>query len=302
MIRDRLRASAMNDWALLGVPLYTLSNYKGTGDAPGALRRAGLAGAFGSPADLGDVEIPPLGKDRTEGKTMNLSHFRDATSRIFAAARAVRGRSLLILGGECSGTVGVMAGLAEAYGSKPGMLWLDAHGDFNVPDTSPSGYIGGMCLAMACGLVPGLDLGIGPGPPPLAGERLVHVGSRALDPPEVAAFSSSPAKLYTAQQVKKVGAADVAEEAARHLDNRSDWIACHLDVDVVDPELIPSVNYPTPGGLTMEESSTIIGELSRTGKLRAIELAAYDPSKDARGASAKKIVELMSKSFARIQE
>ena len=283
----------MDDWALLGAPIYTLSAYRGMGDAPTALRKAGLARTLGSQADYGDVDIPRLRKDQAEGNTKNLAHFRDATSLIFARTKASRHERLLVLGGECSETVGVMAGLAEAKGGKPGMLWLDAHGDFNVPVTSPTGYIGGMCLAFACGMAPGLDLGIGQTPPPLAGERLVHVGSRALDPPEVAAFNSSPAKLFTAQQVKKLGAADVAEEAARHLDNRSDWIACHLDVDVVDPELIPSVNYPTPGGLTIEETSVVIRKVLGTGKTRLLELAAYNPTKDRDAVSASRIIGLM---------
>ena len=175
------------------------------------------------------------------------------------------------------------------------MLWLDAHGDFNTPATSPSGYIGGMCLAIACGKAPGLGLEFGH---PLAEERLVHVGSRALDPPEVAAFNSSPAKLYTSQQVKKTGAADVAEEAARHLDNRSDWAVCHLDVDVVDPEFIPAVNYPTPGGLTPEEAAVLIRALHRTGKLRVLEVAAYNSSKDRRHESVDRVVALLRNVFS----
>jgi len=284
-------------WTLLGAPIYTLSSYKGMGEAPAALRKAGIGTVLGLLNDRGDVEIPHLKKDVQEGKTKNLAHFREASSRIFRATSEEKEAPVMIIGGECSETVGAMAGLARAYGGKPGMLWLDAHGDFNVPETSPSGYIGGMCLAMACGMAVGLDLGIGPTPPPLAGERLVHVGSRALDTPEVVAFNSSPAKLFTTQQVKKIGAADVAEEAARHLDNRSDWIACHLDVDVVDPDLIPSVNYPTPGGLTLEETSMVIRKLIRTGKVRVLELAAYNPSMDRRAASAKRIIELLRASF-----
>ena len=283
----------MSEWALLGVPIYTLSSYRGMGDAPIALRKAGLVESLGSPLDCGDVEIQRLKKDMADGVAKNLTHFRNATSLTYARTKSSKQERLLILGGECSETVGVMAGLAEAYRGKPGMLWLDAHGDFNVPETSPSGYIGGMCLAFACGMASGLDLGTGQAPPPLAGERLVHVGSRALDPPEVAAFNSSPAKLFTAQQVKKIGAADVAEEAARHLDNRSDWIACHLDIDVLDPELIPAVNYPTPYGLTTEETSVVISKLLGTGKVRALELAAYNPSKDRGASSAKKIIELL---------
>jgi arginase len=268
-------------------------DYRGIGDSPGALRKAGL-GVVGGGSDLGDVEIPRLKKDVMEGRTKNLTHFKEATSRIYARVRSLQAERVLVVGGECSETVGTMAGLAEVFGRRAGMLWLDAHGDFNTPETSASGYIGGMCLALACrrAAATGLDLGIGE--PPLADERLVHVGSRALDPPEVVAFNASPAMLYTSQQVKKSGADEVAGETARHLDNRSDWIACHLDVDVIDPVSIPSVNYPTPGGLTLEETATILTALRRTQKLRALELTAYDASKDRSSSSANRIVELLN--------
>lgn len=287
----------MGEWTLLGAPLYTLSVYRGMGDAPAALRKSGLANVFESPVDLGDVSIQPLKRDVLEGRAKNMSHFREASSRLYSATRQLKQGRLLVIGGECSETVGAMAGFSEANGGKAGMLWLDAHGDFNTPESSPSGYIGGMCLALACGMAPGLDLGVGQAPPPLAGERLVHVGSRALDPPEVEAFSASPAKLYTAQQLKKAGVEEVAEEAARHLENRSDWIACHLDVDVLDPALIPSVNYPTPGGLTLEQTATVVRRLEGTGKLKALELAAYNPHKDPRLESARRIVDLLKAIF-----
>ena len=113
----------------------------------------------------------------------------------------------------------------------------------------------------------------------------------------MAAFNSSPAKLFTSQHVKKVGAAEVGEEAARHLANRSDWIVCHLDVDVIDPSLIPAVNYPTPGGLTPEETTTIIRALARTGKLKAFQLASYNSSNDRGGASARAVVGFVGKAF-----
>ncbi len=286
----------MGDWSTVGAPLYTLAQYKGMGDAPAALRKAGLAKVLRVGRDLGDVEIPQLKRDALEGVVKNLSHFRDATTRIYNAVRSAGAERAVILGGECSVTVGVMAGLAQAFEGKAGMLWLDAHGDFNTPATTPSGYIGGMCLAVACGRAAALGLSPGSGYP-LAEERLVHVGSRALDPPEVEAFNSSPAKLYTAQHVKKSGAADVAEEAARHLDNRSDWIACHLDVDVVDPEFIQAVNYPTPGGLTFDEASMIIRAILRTGKMKVLEVAAYNAARDRRGGNARAIVELVGRAF-----
>jgi len=288
----------VGDWAVLGVPIYTLAAYKGMGDSPAALRKAGLLRAAGGESDFGDVGIPRLKKDVVEGKTKNLTHFRGSTSKTYSVAKSIAADRVLVAGGECSETVGVMAGLSEALGGKPGMLWLDAHGDFNTPETSPSGYIGGMCLALACGRGAGLDLGLESKRFPLAEERLVHIGSRDLDQPEIAAFNSSPAKLFTSQQVRKSGASEVAEEAARHLDNRSDWIACHLDVDVVDPQFIPAVNYPTPGGLTLEEASIVVRKLATTQKLRALEVAAYNPVKDKGGVSAKRIVELIRASLS----
>jgi len=278
--------------------LHTLASYTGMGDAPLALRKAGLGRALGDPTDIGNIELPPLKKDVTEGKVKNLTHFKDATSRIYEATKSIQAEQVFIVGGECSFTVGALAGLSEVFGGKPGMLWMDAHGDFNTPETSPSGYIGGMCLAMTCGRSQGLGLEFGGHGPPLGEERLVHVGSRALDPPEVAAFNASPAKLYTAQQVKKTGAADVAEEAARHLDNRSDWIVCHFDVDIIDPELVPSVNYPTPGGLSLEQTAMIIKTLLKTEKLKVLELAAYNAVNDRRGSSAGRIVDLMKAVFS----
>lgn len=288
----------MRAGTLVGVPLYTLSGYKGTGRAPSALRKAGIGEALGATADLGDVDLHPLNEDLLEGKVKNLTHFKDATRAVYEALRSVAAERVFVLGGECSESVGTMAGLAEAFGGRPGMLWMDSHGDFNTPETSPSGYIGGMCLAMACGRSQDLGLPLGPAGPPLAEERLVHVGSRALDPQEVVALNSSPAKLFTSQQVKKSGAAEVAEEAARHLDNRSDWIACHLDVDVLDPQYLPAVNYPVPGGLSPEECSTIIRTLKRTGKMRVLEIASYNASIDQGRPSAKKIVDLLRDVFS----
>ena len=278
---------------LLGAPLYTLAAYSGMGLAPNALRKSGLASAFGRPIDAGDVALPPLEKDLVGGSIKNLAHFIDCTARVFERTKDLDSDFVVLVGGECSMTPGALAGLTESFEGKPGMLWLDAHGDFNTPESSPSGYIGGMCLAMACGRGPDLGAEFERRRPLLAEDRLVHMGSRALDPPEVLAFDSSPARLFTAQQVRKVGAETVGEEAARHLSDRSDWLVCHLDVDVVDPAWIPAVNYPTPEGLTIDQTAAIIRALVKTDKLRVFELAAYNSSRDRGGRSARAIVSLL---------
>jgi arginase len=279
--------------ALIGAPLYTLAGYAGMGDAPPALRKAGLARSLEA-TDLGDIRLPSLRKDSTEGRTKNLRHFSNCTSVIYDKVKTVQADRLIVLGGECSETVGTMAAVAETLGGKAGMLWMDAHGDFNTPESSPSGYIGGMCLATACGRTPGLGINLGSNAPPVAEERLVHVGSRALDRPEAESFGDSSVRLYSSKQVKSVGAEKLAVEAVRYLENRSDWIACHLDLDVVDPTLIPCVNYQEPGGLGLEEVAAIIRSAVRTGKLRVIEVDAYNPSKDRDGSTAARIVDFVT--------
>lgn len=285
----------MKGWSLLGVPVYTIARYMGMGEAPSALREAGLPRAMGASEDLGDVQLPDLPADVVEGGLKNLAHFKQSTSIAYRATRSVDADRLVVLGGECSETVGVMAGLAEAFGGKAGMLWMDAHGDFNVPESSPSGFIGGMCLAMAAGRTPGL--GLLPGAPPVTDARLVHVGSRALDPPEAEAFRSSRARLITSQQLRERGAVDAAMEAAAHLEANSDWIACHLDLDVIDPEVIQAVNYPEPGGLGLEETSAVIRAVMKTGMVRLLEVTAYNPSLDPRGDSIGAIMRLLGGVF-----
>lgn len=282
----------MGGWTLVGVPLYTIAGYRGMGEAPTALRRGGLGRAVDVSDDLGDVALPELKEDAVEGRVKNLGHFRESTSAAYGALKSVDAERVMVLGGECSETVGVMAGLAGSFGGKAGMLWMDAHGDFNTPATSRSGFIGGMCLAMAAGRGPWLL----PGAPPLAEERLVHVGSRALDPPEAEAFRSSPATVVSSRQVKSGGASDAAE-AVRRLGDGSDWVACHLDLDAVDPELIGAVNYPEPGGLSLEETSAVIRALMKTGKVRAVEVAAYNPLLDRDGASLRSIMRLLKAAF-----
>ena len=284
--------------SVVGLPHYTLARHSGMGSAPGALRRAGLLSALGgSVLDEGDVVLPHLEHDVLEGGAKNLSHFRNATAAIHESLRGLKSDRTVLLGGDCSVAVGGLSGLSEAFGGKPSMLWMDAHGDFNVPESSPSSYIGGMCLAMACGRGPPLGAAVDARRPLLDEQRLVHLGSRALDLPEVKSFESSPAMLLSAGELRKRGAKKVGAEVSKRLADAGDWIACHLDIDVVDPDSILAVNYPSPGGLKPSEVSAVMAALASTGKLRMVDVAAYNPSLDDGGSSAAAVVSLLKESF-----
>jgi len=284
--------------SVVGLPIFTLAKFGGMGMAPGKLRKAGFLSALGgSVLDEGDLELPRLERDVPDGGMKNYAYFQEASQGIYQTLRKLSAERVVLLGGECSMVVGALAGLGESFGGKPGMLWMDAHGDFNTPETTPSSYIGGMCLAMACGRGPRLVGSIDARQPLLEEERLVHLGSRALDPPESKAFETSPALLLTSDQVRKSGAKKVAPEVAKRLSDRADWIVCHLDVDVLDPDSVLAVNYPTPGGLKPAEAAALIRALDGTGKLKVLEVAAYNASLDDDGSSAAAVVGLVKEAF-----
>ncbi|MDV3277856.1 MAG: arginase family protein [Nitrososphaerales archaeon] len=290
----------MRDVSIVGLPLYTLARYGGMGRSATALRRAGLSPALGGAVrDEGDAGIPKLEGDSLEGGMKNFGHFMRASETITAKVGELGEPDMLVcLGGECSLTVGALAGLAETHAGKPGMLWIDTHGDFNTPKTSPSGYIGGMCLAIACGRGPTLGEKVESRRPLLQEDRLVHLGSRALDPPELEMMRASPMGLYTMKKVNLMGATEAARQAAKRLSDAADWLVCHLDVDVLDPAVMPAVNYPTPGGMTVNQAVAVVKAMRNTGKLKVLDIAAYNADFDRDGSSAKTIVKMLKETFA----
>lgn len=291
----------MKEITVIGLPLYTLSAYAGMGRSPQALRGKGLLTELGpSVHDYEDAQIPSLKEDVVEGKIKNLAHFNRSSDIIIRRTRELEpGDLVLCLGGECSFTVGALAGLGSTFKGKPGMLWIDSHGDFNTPETSPSGYIGGMCLAMACGRGPRLEDSVEREMPLLEEERLIHLGSRALDQAETETMRSSKMGLYTMKAVQLEGIKEVAAKSAKRLADSADWLDCHLDVDVLDPSVVPSVNYPTPGGMTSGQVVTAIKALDATGKLRVLEVAAYNPALDKDGTGARAVISILRDVVAR---
>jgi arginase len=205
----------------------------------------------------------------------------ESTKNIRAASsRISRDDFAFGLGGECGLIVGTLAEFRTSFKGRPGVLWLDAHGDFNTPETTPSGFIGGMPLAIACGRAPQLNSELY-GLRPLVREKAVaHIGSRDVDPPEAEAMNASLMKLRSAADLRRKGVSKVAEEVAHHLESTADWIVCHLDLDVLDPSIMPAVDFPSIGDLTLEEVGVIVNAIHKTGKMRVFNLTAYDPSLD----------------------
>jgi len=288
----------MDRLTLMGLPIYSLSKYRGMGEAVGALRSAGIAQALAKSAthftDLGDLPLSRITEDQGPPKLKNFSQFlrdMEATQRI--ASKVDSDDFVFCLGGECTIVPGTLAGLKSRFRGNPGMLWVDAHGDFNTPETTSSGFLGGMPLAFACGRGPNLN-NIEDTRPLLEEENVVHLGSRALDPLESKAMLSSPMQRYPARTVREEGISNIAVQAAAYLSAHSDWVMCHLDVDSIDPAIIPAVNYPEAHGLSLEEIKTVVRALQRTSKLKVFNLTAYNPTLDKDRESARRLVTLVA--------
>jgi arginase len=289
----------MKNMSLIGLPLYTHSKYHGIGMAPEALRKLGIADVVRRYAqgfkDLGDAVLSEIEADSGPSSLRNFPQFlRDTDAVLRAASEVDPDDFVFCLGGECALIVGSIAGFETKFKGTPGVLWMDAHGDFNTPETTISGFIGGMCLALACGRGPKLTSSIENARPLLRGENVVHVGSRSLDPLESEIMKSSSLRLYSASKVHETGVLEIAREAARYLAERSDWIVCHLDVDAIDPTIISAVNFREEGGLTVEEVKTVVRELFKTQKVKAFDLAAYNPLLDQNNYSGNELVKLTS--------
>ncbi len=289
---------------MLGFPLYSLAEYRGIGRAVGVLRSLGIANAVKKHVesfnDLGDAMLSEIEADSGTSNLRNLSAFLRDTDRVLEASGMVGSDDFVFcIGGECAFVVGAIAGLKTRFSGSAGLLWMDAHGDFNTPETTVSGFIGGMCLAFVCGRGPKLTPGVESARPLLNDENVVHLGSRALDPLESKVMKSSELRVYSATDAHKIGIPKVAREAARYLAERSDWIICHLDVDSIDPTIISATNYREPGvGLRMEEVRTVVDELRATKKLKVFNLAAYNPMLDANYESGNRLVKLTSDIFS----
>ena len=287
--------------SLVGFPIYTLARLQGLALSPPALRGLGLVKALEGEGlkitDMGDIKLQKLSKDSGPKKFRNSTYAAKGTERIRRAAGQASERELAIfVGGECSLVMGSLSGMKSRRRGRAGILWMDAHGDFNTPETTPSGFIGGMCLALACGRGRPLSQETEEGRGPLLGEdAVVHLGSRALDRLEEIAMKESEITLVSAKELRKGGAADCGRRAAKLLSDRCDWCVLHIDLDVIDPREMPAVNFLEPNGISTEDVLLAARGLKETGKLKAVEFTSYDPLRDANRSCGRRVVKLLSR-------
>jgi arginase len=285
--------------AVIGASLDLGAGRRGVDMGPSAIRYAGLAARIERlgrrVVDWGNVEgaVPEataVGNERVRF----LPEIKAACERVAElVARAVgEGFAPLVLGGDHSVALGTLGGLAGT--SAPGgVLWIDAHGDLNRPETSPSGNVHGMPLAAALGLagpefessawrLPAVDAG-----------RVALVGVRKLDRAEVELLRELDAQVYTMSEIDKLGIERVIRQSLAHVAGPG-FVHVSVDMDALDPDIAPGVGTPVRGGLSYREAHLALELVAESGLAASLEVVEVNPILDRRNETAKLAVELVA--------
>ncbi len=289
-----------NKIALLGAPTSAAAMSLGHEDAPAALREAGLVDRLRAVgyevADLGD-DPPQLFKpDEESPRARNVPRVLAALEALKPRVeQAVKSGALpLIVSGDCSVALATVAG-ARRYFRNVSMIYMDADADLNTPATTRSGCVDGMVVSHIIGRG-AAELVRFWGEPPLVREPdLALFGVSRLDPPEERLLENSPLRRFLAHDVQRMGAASAAQAAVERIHANGYEFILHFDVDVIAD--FPATNYPGSGGLRLDEVREALKIFAQQKHLAALEVSAYNPTKDADGTSAKLLLDLLAEFF-----
>lgn len=287
---------------IIGVPMDLGQSQRGVDLGPGALRYAGLAGELRwlghEVTDAGNLPVPVRDSLDPADPERYRKAIRQVCDMLYRTCRqAVReDRVPLVLGGDHSLAMGSVAGSLDA--GRTGLLWIDAHGDFNTPDSSPSGNVHGMPLAALLGEGAPDLVGIGSARRHLRAEDVVLLGVRDLDPGERERLRASGICVLTMRDVDERGMGRVMGEALERLAGH-ERLHVSLDVDAVDPREAPGVGTPVPGGLSYREAQLVMEMIADTGRLAALDIVEINPILDDRNRTARLAVSLAASLFGK---
>jgi arginase len=287
---------------VIGVPLDLGGNRRGVDMGPSAFRIAGLGrdiAALGRPVvDCGDLPSPI---QEMQGDTDPQKKYIREIARVCVQLHArvlasLRGGALpLVLGGDHSLAAGSAAASADwlrETGRGPlGLIWVDAHGDMNTPQTTSSGNVHGMPLAALLGGEPDELASIGFSPSVLP-QHTVLLGIRNLDPKERRAILDSGVHVFTMKEIDREGIAVIAERALALASSGTGGVHVSFDLDVCDPAIAPGVGTPVKGGLDYREAHTLMELVADSRRLIALDLVEVNPTLDIRNTTAEFAAEL----------
>jgi arginase len=287
---------------LIGVPLDLGAGRRGVDMGPSAVRLTGLSARIAelghTVTDRGDVHVPIPEIIQVGGTGKRYVAEIAAVCRTLAsmtAASVDEGRIPVCIGGDHSLAAGSVAGVARSLqrrGGRLGLIWVDAHGDMNTPETSPSGNVHGMPLAACLGQGPEELVAVGGGAS-VGSENVALIGIRNLDERERDEVRRSGVRAYTMSDIDRRGIGAIMDEILKNLLDRTAGIHLSLDLDGLDPEVAPGVGTPVRGGLSYREAHLLCEMVAESGRLVGLDMVELNPTLDVRNRSAEVGAELI---------
>lgn len=286
---------------IIGVPLDLGQAKRGVDMGASAVRYAGLGDELRrlglEVRDSGDLPVP-LRELVGDGHAERMAAIRSVCAETCAAAQAAvaEGLTPIFLGGDHTIAVGSIAGITAA--GRTGVIWVDAHGDFNTPDTSPSGNPHGMALAALLGDGDPDLVAIGRPGAKLAATDVVLIGLRSVDAEEKLRLRASGITLYTMRDIDERGMGAIAREALARLEH-CERLHVSFDIDAIDPQEAPGAGTRVPGGLTYREAQLLMEIIADRGGVDSLDLVEINPILDVANRSARLAVELAASLFGK---
>jgi arginase len=302
-----VKESNMRKIGIIGVPSSAGARQTGQEQAPQWFRRAGflehLQAAALDVCDFGNLPEVPFRPDQQHPKAQNLQLVIEVARRVANQVdAAVRDNAIpIVLGGDCTITLGVLAGLIN-HAPKLGLMYFDGDLDLNTPETTPSGIFDGMVIAHMIGKGVETLARLGPRYPLMAEEDIVLFGynteANAIDAVEVEVLQQCRMIKYPVSRIRgKVKAS--AREALGQLESKTDSLLVHFDVDVIDSDDFPAADVPHARGLSFDEAISALDLFIANPKFAALVITEFNSHRDADGKLARRLVEAVTQALAK---
>jgi arginase len=288
---------------IIGVPMDLGASRRGVDMGPSALRVAGLQARIKQLGlqveDIGNISVKqPEEMSYGEKRAKYLAEIADACKDLAAMVEKSLEESMLpvVLGGDHSIAAGTLSGVAAHFKKKEkkiGLVWLDAHGDINTPESSPSGNVHGMPLAAAMGYGATELVELQGFKPKVEPQNISLVGIRDLDSQEKKLAKKSGVHVFTMRDIDERGMREVMSDALKYAMDDTDGISVSLDMDFVDPSDAPGVGTPVRGGVTYREAHLAMEMLADTEAMVSLEVVEINPVIDEHNRTALLGVELV---------
>lgn len=292
------------DISIIGVPMDLGQTRRGVDMGPSAIRYAGIIERLEklqyTVHDLGNINIsrPDRHAPEREDQLRNLLEVVEANEDLAKVVDGEVGKNRfpLVLGGDHSIAIGSLAGVSKHY-ENLGVIWYDAHGDINTVETSPSGNIHGMSLAVSLGYGHSKLTEILHKEPKIKPENVVLIGVRDLDPGEKELLRKLNIKVYTMHEIDRIGMTQVMNETIDYLKSRTDGVHLSFDLDGINPSEAPGVGTPVIGGVTYRESHLAMEMLAESNLITSAEFVEVNPMLDDKNKTAILTVALVGSLF-----